>query len=588
VANDSFVQLALGARLDTDRYHRFTVDACNGGGFSLSDTAGGGMNGRFAWIDRGRTDWTETQDFVVFPGCHRMTIDMLTDPASAVHDEASQLITGWRGLEPSSLRFDVNEDRGARPVTIREIKLADDAAFSSSYPITFTDSNNTAGNTVADVYVTANRGLFDGTLIAQGVKVHAGVNTFNWNGSSATGAPLPNGTYWVYVTMRNGAKVGTGYSTGPVRKEAPGAGNPTYLIPISPSRILDTRNGVGGNLLPLGPQGATTLDVTGVGGVPELGVDAVVMNVTVDQPTAPGFLSVWPSGEPRPLVSSLNFVPGQVVPNLVTVKVGADGRVNIFNSAGDTDVVADVVGYYSAKGAGSGAFTALTPARIMDTREAGGPAAAGREVKLRVLGAGGVPSSGVSAVALNVTVDQPTAPGFLTTWPSGEPRPTASTHNFVAGGTVANLVLAKVGAGGMVSMFNSAGSVQLVVDVVGYFSGSGSAFVPVTPRRVTDSREGQPFGSLAVGGTGIADMGVPAGASGVVVNVTATDSSERSFVTVWPAGEVRPFASTVNPVPGLSVPNHAYLKTGAGRLSVFNNSGSTDVVIDVFGYFRPG
>lgn len=103
--------------------------------------------------------------------------------------------------------------------------------------------------------------------------------------------------------------------------------------------------------------------------------------------------------------------------------------------------MADVVGYYSMKGAGSGAFTPLTPSRIMDTRETGGPASAGREVKVRVVGVGGVPASGVSAVALNVTVDQATAPGFLTTWPSGEPRPTASTHNFVAGGTVANLVL---------------------------------------------------------------------------------------------------------------------------------------------------
>ena len=437
------------------------------------------------------------------------------------------------------------------------------------------------------MYVTANRGMFDGTLIAQGIKVLPGVNTLNWNGSTAAGAPLPNGTYWVYLTMRNGTRVGTGYSTGPVRKEVPGPGSPSYLVPVSPARILDTRNGVGGNLLPLGPQGVTTLDVTGAGGVPELGVDAVVMNVTVDQPTAPGFLTVWPSGEPRPLVSSLNFVPGQVIPNLVTVKVGADGRVNIFNSAGDTDVVADVVGYYSMRGSGTGAFTPLTPARIMDTRETGGPAAAGHEVKVRVAGVGGVPASGVSAVALNVTVDQATAAGFLTTWPSGEPRPTASTHNFVAGGTVANLVLSKVGAGGMVSMFNSAGSVQLVVDVVGYFSGTGAAFVPVSPQRVVDSREGQPFGSLVAGGTGSADMGVPAGSSGVVVNVTATESSERSFVTVWPAGEVRPFASTVNPMPGISVPNHAYLKVGAGRLGLFNNTGVTDVVVDVFGYFRP-
>ncbi|MEI2655539.1 MAG: hypothetical protein V9G12_25945 [Microthrixaceae bacterium] len=93
-------------------------------------------------------------------------------------------------------------------------------------------------------------------------------------------------------------------------------------------------------------------------------------------------------------------------------------------------------------------------------------------------------------MALNVTVDQPTGSGYITSWPTGEARPTASTHNFTAGVTVANLVLAKVGAGGKVSLFNSAGATHLVADVVGYFSASGGAFVPVSPERLVDSRDG--------------------------------------------------------------------------------------------------
>ena len=101
-----------------------------------------------------------------------------------------------------------------------------------------------------------------------------------------------------------------------------------------------------------------------------------------------------------------------------------------------------------------------------------------------------VPASGASGVALNVTVDQPTSAGFLTVWPTGEARPLASSHNFVPNLTIANLVLAKVGAGGQVSIFNSGGSTHVVADVVGYFSASGGTFVPVSPQRIADSRRG--------------------------------------------------------------------------------------------------
>jgi hypothetical protein len=195
-------------------------------------------------------------------------------------------------------------------------------------------------------------------------------------------------------------------------------------------------------------------------------------------------------------------------------------------------------------------------------------------------------------VALNVTVDQPTASGFVTTWPSGEALPTASTHNFVPGLTVANLVLAKVGDGGHVSMFNSAGETHLVADVIGYYSSSGGAFVPVAPKRLVDTRDGTGgvSGQLGQGASmtvGLADGApVPPGASGVVLNVTAADSTAPSFLTSWPTGVEKPFVSTLNPRPGVPVPNQAYLKLGTGgRLDVYNNTGATNVVVDVFGYF---
>ena len=149
-----------------------------------------------------------------------------------------------------------------------------------------------------------------------------------WSGG---GYPLGN----VYIT----AEIFTGELTA-----ATGAGN--VFHPVSPSRILDTRAGVGAPAAPLGAGATMNLQVTGRGGVPAVGVSAVVMNVTVTGPTAFSYLTVFPAGEALPLAANLNFVPGQTVPNLVTAKLGANGQASIYNAAGTTHIVADVAGWY--------------------------------------------------------------------------------------------------------------------------------------------------------------------------------------------------------------------------------------------------
>jgi hypothetical protein len=119
--------------------------------------------------------------------------------------------------------------------------------------------------------------------------------------------------------------------------------------PLSPARILDTREGNGAPKAKVGPGRTVALQVTGRGNVPANGVSAVVMNVTVTEPTAPSVLTVWPTGEPQPNASNLNYVAGQTVPNLVVVKVGTGGKVNLRNLSGSTHVVADVVGWYDTE-----------------------------------------------------------------------------------------------------------------------------------------------------------------------------------------------------------------------------------------------
>jgi hypothetical protein len=245
-----------------------------------------------------------------------------------------------------------------------------------------------------------------------------------------------------------------------------------------PSRLLDTRTGLGGATT-VGAGGTVSLQVTGRGGVPATGVSAVVLNVTATGATASSYVTVWPDGAARPLASNLNFVAGQTVPNRVMVPVGTGGKVDLYNFAGNVDLVVDVGGYFtdaSSGGTGS-ALAPLAPARILDTRDGTGgvssPLASGVVLAVQVAGLKGVPpmqaGTPPKAVVLNVTVTNPTASSYLTLWPDGNLPPLASDLNYRRGQTVANLVVVQVGADGKVRLFNPAGSVDVVIDIVGWY-----------------------------------------------------------------------------------------------------------------------
>ncbi len=237
---------------------------------------------------------------------------------------------------------------------------------------------------------------------------------------------------------------------------------------LSPSRILDTRSGLGAPSGPVVQNSRIDVTVAGVAGVGS-DADTVVLNVTVTQPTGEGYVTVWPNGAPMPTASSLNFVPGQTVPNLVIAKLG-NGKVSIYNSSGATHLIADVLGSFRA---GSGSrLTSLSPARLLDTRTDNGSSnpVGQTPIALSVAGRGGVPAAGVTAVVLNVTATGGTSDGYVTVYPTGQDAPTASNLNTSAGQTRANLVIAKVGSDGAVAMYNSAGAIHLLADVVGYFT----------------------------------------------------------------------------------------------------------------------
>ena len=244
-----------------------------------------------------------------------------------------------------------------------------------------------------------------------------------------------------------------------------------YFTPVTPVRALDTRVGTGAALARVGQGGEVSLQINGANSVPS-NATGVVLNVTAVTPDAAGYVTVYPNGVTRPLASNLNFVPGDVVPNLVIVGIGSAGKVNLFNANGTVDLVADIVGYYSSDNTAK-QFYPVTPVRALDTRIGTGgvssPVGQGASIALTIRGANGIPA-GASAIVMNTTAVTPNAASFLTAWPTGVTQPLASNLNYVAGDVVPNLVQVGIGSNGKVSLFNNAGSVDLVVDLTGYFA----------------------------------------------------------------------------------------------------------------------
>jgi hypothetical protein len=214
--------------------------------------------------------------------------------------------------------------------------------------------------------------------------------------------------------------------------------------------------------MPLVGGSAVDVPVSGAGGVPTSGVSGVVLNVTVTNTSAAGFLTVYPTGAARPTASNLNWVAGWTVPNRVFVPLGTAGKVTFFNFAGVTDLVVDVNGYFTDATATGNLFTPASPVRVLDTRISAQTLGQGSTLVVPV-----APSSATAAI-LNVTTTNATAPSFLTVYPGGT-RPTASDLNFVAGQTIPNLALATLSASGTVTIYNNTGATDVVVDLVGWF-----------------------------------------------------------------------------------------------------------------------
>jgi len=204
-----------------------------------------------------------------------------------------------------------------------------------------------------------------------------------------------------------------------------------------------------------------------------------------------------------------------------------------------------------------------------------------------------------TAVVLNVTAVDPSRQMNLTVWPSGLPKPLASNLNVGEGKVVANQVTVKLGAGGglgsgSVSLSTNAGDTDVVIDVIGYYvksrPGDGTELEAIRPVRVLSSRDGigpytSPWGPAQTRRVPI--TGVPADATSVVLNVTATEATApRSHLRVFPSGLELPLASNLNFEAGVNTPNLVTVGIRNGSVDIYNQSGSVHVIADVVGYYR--
>ncbi len=423
---------------------------------------------------------------------------------------------------------------------------------------------------------------------------------------------------------------------------------------INPARLADTRcsespapsycaaenlPSANANLTSIAAGGTENITVTGVDSIP-ITATAVVINVTAVNMTANGYLSIYPEGSTSPVVSSLNWTAtSAMVTNLVTVPVNTtNGEITIENGGKEGTVyfVVDIEGYYAPPGSTpAGLYNPVAPTRIADTRCSESPLppnitssycaslpsansplstiGAGQTENVTVIGVGGIPTSGVSAVVLNLTAIGHTKSGYLTAYPTGTTKALVSTVNFNEAQTVPNRVIVKVGANGEISIYNNSGNTNFTVDVTGYYtdgassSQTGSLFNPVTPARILDTRcselpqpsycasENLPSSNATLSaiqaGKSITiqvagEANIPSDATAVVGNLTATGSSGGGYLTIY-SGSTAATTSDVNFATGTAVANMVISELNfSGQLNI-EASATVNALFDISGWFGP-
>jgi hypothetical protein len=250
----------------------------------------------------------------------------------------------------------------------------------------------------------------------------------------------------------------------------PAAGNPTALAyyPLPPCRVLDTRNADG---LLGGPYlvGNTSRNFP-VLSASSCGISSTAQAYSLNVAVVPRtstmrWLTAWPSGQPQPVVATLNDRTGTVLANGAIVPAGIDGQVSVYTTD-DTDLVVDINGYFAPQGAGGLLLYTLNPCRVLDTRLPTGSPPFSGTLDVPLFGCD-VPAT-AKAYVFNATVVPPGVMRWMTVWPQGTPRPLASSLNDKEGSVANNMALVPTN-NGLISAFVT-DPTHLILDMFGYFA----------------------------------------------------------------------------------------------------------------------
>jgi len=525
------------------------------------------------------------------------TNGVLTASANAVTTDADFTVSAWVKSDPAGgtiLSQDATTTTGFR-------LYVDPSTKSWNFSMTRTDVASPAWDTVHSIDNSVDFGAWNNitaTYDASSQTMKLYVNDVNVSYFTRTTDYKATGPFRIGAHRTNSTV--TGFFNGqisdvrtwntvadPARAQTP----PGYYKPITAKRIMDTRNGLGGvPSAPIGQGQSVALGV--VGGtttVPSANVTAVALTVTAIAPTSKSHLTVWPDLTVQPTTSNVNYdnVGGGSIANTVIVPVGTNGRVRIFNyGAPGVNVLVEVVGYFTTDPTAAGTYYPIAPTRFLDTRPTG-KKNGGTTTQVQIAGANSIPT-GITAVALNLTTLDLPAGGssYLvayggTTMPSG-----VSTAFAVAGRTTSTLVIVPVGADGKISIYVQSSSMNLILDVFGYFSpgANGLKYHPVGSTRLVDTRpSGVP---LAGGGTARVSQGTTIAADDpvLVTNVVATGMSAAGYLTVY-GPDPRPIVSTLNYPTNTNISNSVLAQTADGTTSIYTNGASTHLIVDLTGYF---
>ena len=372
---------------------------------------------------------------------------------------------------------------------------------------------------------------------------------------------------------------------------------PYQFVAMPPCRVVDTRNpdGTFGGPPIQGGTNRTFPIPQGSCGIPT-NATAYSFNVTVVPQGHLGVLTVWPSSDPQPTISTMNSPDGRIKADAAIVPAGTAQAVSVFAS-GTTDVILDINGYFIPHNSSTLAFfTIPNPCRVIDTRTPNGPLggpylAANQERDFPVLSSDCNIPSAAQAYSFNVTAVPHTRLGYLTVWPQGQPQPTTSTLNATTGAVYGECSDCAGRRAREIAVIGN-DDTDLVVDINGYFAPPNSGGTPLNlynmlPCRALDTRQtlGEFSGQIVVS-MSTSPCALTSSATAYVLNATVVPDGHLGFLTLWPTGQGQPQASTLNASDGAITSNMAIVLGGSGSIDAYA-SGLTQLILDISSYFGP-